>query len=151
MGRYRASVVSSAAATSGTVLMSMVAGSTGDFFIRRVTVGFTSGGTTPTSEQVQVNATAGTGLTAPTPLTPGTALLRSTSRPALVIPCTAATGTFTAVGAPFILPLNTQSAADIPWEQLEEWQVPPSSSLQFTTQTTLPASTSICLSVEWEE
>jgi hypothetical protein len=55
----------------------------------------------------------------------------------------------------FGVTLNTQSAADLPWEQLEEWILPlgVTNSLVFVNETTLPSSptTTINLAVEWEE
>jgi hypothetical protein len=150
MARYRDSFVSTAAqAGSATApIYSLGVGATGDALIRRLTLGFTSGGSTPTSQQVQINAQPCTGLTNGTGRTVG--VLRSTSRPALVVP-SIPTGSITAVGPPFITTLNTQSAADLPWEQLEEWAVPASSWLAIMVITTLPASTSLTLDVEWEE
>jgi hypothetical protein len=70
--------------------------------------------------------------------------------PALSV-CSITTGTITAVGPPFIVSLNTQSAGDLPWEQLEEWEIPLSTWLAFMLITTLPASTTMTMSFEFEE
>lgn len=152
MARYAASVVSSAALTA-TGFFWLTAGSTGDLLIRRLTLSFAfNSATVPTSQQAQVSAQPGTGLAA-SASTITSRLLRSTSRPALAVAGSAAgTGTFTAVGSPFLISLNTQSAGDLPWEQLEEWQMPASSTLVVANVgNTLPAGCQIVLSVEWEE
>jgi hypothetical protein len=151
MGRYRSSVVSSATLAAGTAFFYLGAGSTGDFLLRRATIGMvTNTAVVPTSQQIQVSAQPATGLTPGT--SAGVGLLRGTSRPALVTPSASATGTATTVGPPFILPYNSQSGIDLPWEQIEEWIVPASSTLVFTNVgNALPSGHQIALTVEWEE
>lgn len=150
MARYRNGFTTSAAQAGSTTTPVYALGpsSSGSALFRRATVGFSSGGTTPTSEQVVFQLQPCTGLTNGTPVPSGK--LRSTSVPALSV-CSITTGTITAVGPPFIIPLNTQSAGDLPWEQLEEWEIPLSTWLAFMLITTLPASTTLACSFEFEE
>jgi hypothetical protein len=150
MARYRNGFTTSAAqaGSATTPVYALGPSSSGSALLRRFTAGFSSGGTTPTSEQVVIQLQPATGLTNGSTVPSGK--LRSTSVPALSI-CSIATGSITAVGPPFIISLNTQSAADLPWEQLEEWEIPLSTWLAFMLITTLPASTTLTMSFEFEE
>jgi hypothetical protein len=150
VARYRNGFTTTAAqAGSATApVYALGPSASGSALLRRFTVGFSSGGTTPTSEQVVVNLQPCTGLTNGSTVAAGK--LRSTSVPSLSI-SSIPTGTITAVGPPFIISLNTQSAADLPWEQLEEWEIPLSTWLAFMLITTLPASTTMTMTYEYEE
>jgi hypothetical protein len=147
MSRYRSSVLSTTA-TINTPYLALGTGSTGDAQLRRLTIGFTSAGGVPNSQQVDFSVqhytggTTGTGITA--------YQLRPTSRPALVTPQTGYT-LGTAAGVPWYISLNTQSAGDLPWEQLEEWFWPASSYLVIQNLVALPASCGVSISAEWEE
>jgi hypothetical protein len=153
MARFHSYIPGSAAA-SGAYIGYIQPASTGGCKLRRVTLGFTSNATTPASAQIEVRIyrgtaalTAGTGITA-TPLDPN----YPTARCQLF---SAGSGGTLESQAAFGITLNTQSAADLPWEQLEEWIVPSgvANSLVFVNETTLPSSptTTINLAVEWEE
>jgi hypothetical protein len=150
VSRYRNGFTTAAAAAGSatTPIYALGPSASGSALLRRFTAGFSSGGSTPTSEQVVIQLQPATGLTNGTTVASGK--LRSTSVPSLSIN-SIPTGTITAVGPPFIIPLNTQSAGDLPWEQLEEWEIPLSTWLAFMLITTLPASTTLSITYEYEE
>jgi hypothetical protein len=130
------------------------ANSAGGAKLRRVTLGFTSNATTPASAQIEVRVYKGTAA-----LTAGTSIavnkMDPNSPPALCQLFSGGSGGTLASTPDFGITLNTQSAADLPWEQLEEWILPlgVTNSLVFVNETTLPSSptTTINLAVEWEE
>lgn len=153
MARYHNVILASAAA-SGAYIGYLQPAATGGCKVRRVTLGFTSNATTPASAQVEVRAYRGTAaLTAGTGITVNK--LDPNSPPALCQLFSGGSGGTLASTPDFSITLNTQSAADLPWEQLEEWVVPlgVANSLVFVNETTLPSSptTTINLAVEWEE
>lgn len=153
MSRYHNVILGSAAA-SGAYIGYLQAGSGGGAKIRRVTLGFTSNATTPASAQIEVRAYRGTAA-----LTAGTGITVNKldpNSPSAVCQLFSGGSAGTLTGQPdFSVTLNTQSAADLPWEQLEEWILPAgvANSIVFVNETTLPASptTTINLAVEWEE
>lgn len=153
MGRYHNTIQGSAAA-AGAYIGYLQAGASGGGKLRRLSIGFTSNGTTPASQQCEVRVFRGTAA-----LTAGTAITQSKLDPnSGAANCQlfsgGSGGTLESV-ASFSATLNSQSAADYPWEQLEEWVLPAgaANSLVFVNEITLPSSptTTINLSVEWEE
>lgn len=151
MSRFRTSFATATTGITGR-FFDLLAPTTGSILVRRVTLGFFGAASPPTSQQVQFAAQPGTGVTAiGTSITAGK--LRSTSVPALgTSGAGTLTGTFAAAGPPFLISLNTQSAADLPWEQLEEWEIPASSDLQFQVITNaVPSGAGVTVTVEWEE
>jgi hypothetical protein len=153
MARFHNVILGSSAA-SGAYIGYLQAGANGGAKLRRVTLGFTSNATTPASAQIEVRIYRGTAA-----LTAGTGLTVSpmdANYP--TAQCQLFTGGSggTLNGVPdFGITLNTQSAADLPWEQLEEFVLTKgaANSLVFVNETTLPSSptTTINLAVEWEE
>jgi hypothetical protein len=153
MSRFH-SVIEGSAAASGAYIGYLQAASGSGAKLRRLTLGFTSNATTPASAQIEVRAYRGTAA-----LTAGTSLASSKLDPnSPAAACTlfsAGSGGTLETAVSWSCTLNTQSAADFPWEQLEEWILPSgaANSLVFVNETTLPASptTTINLAVEWEE
>lgn len=144
--------------SQGQLVATLAAGSSGGYKLRRVSWGFSSNNTTPASQQVALSIarftvapTAGTSITADQ-LDPNsnaaTAVLKANGG-------TVFTSTGTQAAAAVTLPLNSQSAADLPWEQLEEWIVTAGAAngLAFFFGAALPSSptTQVAVNVEWEE
>ena len=153
MARYHGTINGSTVA-SGAYIGYLQAASGGGGKLRRLTVGFTSNATTPASSQVEIRVYRGTAaLTAGSSVTVSK-LDPNSSANAVTLLSGGSGGTLEG-GASFGITLNTQSAADLPWEQLEEWILPAgtANSLVFVNETTLPSSptTTINLAVEWEE
>lgn len=156
MARYHGYIPGSTVA-SGALIGYLQASTNAGGRLRRVTPSFSSAGSTPVSTQIEIRVyrftaagTAGSAITADLMDTVG-----------LVTPnCSlfsGGTGSFTLAptGGAFGISLNNQSAADLPWEQLEEWWLPrgTANGFAFVNETTLPSSpqSSINLAVEWEE
>lgn len=153
MSRYHGVILGSAAGSGG-YIGTLAASATNGYKFRRLTLGFTSNATTPSSAQIEVRAYRFTA--APT----GGSVIASNqldpnSAAALAVLSSGGTGGTVASTPDFSITLNTQSAADLPWEQLEEWIVSKGTTngLVFVNETTLPSSptTTINLAVEWEE
>lgn len=153
MSRFHG-VIRGSAAASGAIIGTL-AGATGSGGkLRRLTLGFTSNATTPASAQIEVAVFRFTAApTGGSAITPGK--MDPNSPTAAMAFASGGTGG-TLVSVPeFSITLNTQSAADLPWEQLEEWIIPlgTANGLAFVNETTLPSSptTTLNLAVEWEE
>lgn len=147
-------------ATYSQLVGTLAAGASGGFKLRRVSWGFTSANSVPASQQCVLNIArftaapaGGTSANLSGPLDPN-------SNPATAAFKVNAGTAFTSAGtiSSFVelaLPLNAQSAADMPWEQLEEWicTAGTANGFAFYTSAALPTTvtTTIVLNVEWEE
>jgi hypothetical protein len=161
MSRYHASTGLVTPNASFSNLVATLAGSANaGFKLRRVTWGFSSNNTTPASQQCVLQIarftaapSAGTAVTADW-LDPNSNHTPQATFTANGGTAFTSAGTITA-NPPFVLPLNSQSAADMPWEQLEEWIAPTGTAngFAFFTNAALPSSptTQIAVNVEWEE
>lgn len=171
MARYGASMISQAAqaagVNSGTTVNGYLgywgASSTAGFRLRRLQLGAIAGASVPTSQQISVGvyrqtvAPAGTGLAAAvlgqpyethTPQTDPTVGLIATT--ASTIGTTAPT---LAANPIAVIPFNTQSTLDLPYEFMEELVCPIGTANGFAfvnIGNALPASHSIRLNVEIE-
>lgn len=149
---------STGSGTIGACVATIAAGAANGFKFRRLTVGvITNTIVVPTSQQILLWAyrftaapTGGSAAITPAQLDPN-------SGPANAVFKTNTTafvgGTFAATPS-FGIPINTQSSADLPWEQLEEWIVATGTAngLAFFNQlNALPAGHQYSLSAEWEE
>lgn len=155
MSRYQAQVVSSAALAASTNFAGLFGSASSGAKLRRITLGtITNTATTPTSQQLLVGVFRATtlGTTSatytPTSLDPnGPAALSTFATAWSAQPTLAAT-------ASWIIPFNSQSALDLPWELLEEWVITKGTAngLVFQNMTNaVPAGHQIVLSTEWEE
>lgn len=153
MSRFQAQVVSAAAIGSGVNFISLQASANQGAKVRRVTLGTIAGATTPTSQQLQIGvfrvttAFTGTGYT-PTVLDPNTSAAQCT-----VVIGTLAAGAVAAT-ASYLIPFNTQSSVDLPWELLEEWVITKGVNNGIALQNmtnAAPSGHSIVASIEWEE
>lgn len=136
MGRFRGAVESQAAQLAGTpsgttfngYFAAVVAGSAANFKLRRVILGVRAGATVPTSQQYTVAVyrqtvrVVGTGFSTVTMQNMDPRGAASAITGIDVTTATAAGTTGPTIGAnPLVkLTLNTQSAADVPFELLEE-------------------------------
>ncbi|NUS53827.1 MAG: hypothetical protein HOV66_03040 [Streptomycetaceae bacterium] len=170
MARYGASILSQAAqlsgAPSGTTVNGYMgywgAGSSAGFRLRRMQIGVIAGASVPTSQQISVGvfrqtvAPAGTGIASAipgqameiwTPTDPTAGLFAITATTIGTTGPTIATNPIT------VLPLNTQSTLDLPYEFVEELICNSGTANGFAfvnIGNTLPASHQIRLSVEIE-
>ena len=154
MARFQYQVVSAAAIAANTGFLWINSAATAGAKLRRVTLGTIAGATTPTSQQLLVSifrtTTAGT---TPTSYTP--TQLDPNSGPALCTVATAfATPPTNAATASWLIPFNTQSAVDLPWELLEEWILTKGTTNGFAfvnSTNAAPSGHSIAISIEHEE
>lgn len=153
MSRFQAQVTSVAAIGSGVNFISLQASANQGAKLRRVTLGTIAGATTPTSQQLQIGVfrvtTAFTGSAyTPTQLDPNSSAAQCT-----VVIGTLATGVVAATPS-WIIPFNTQSSVDLPWELLEEWAITKGTANGLALQNMVnaaPSGHSIVASLEWEE
>lgn len=156
MARYNAQLLSSAAVGADIAFgwFGYVAAAVAK--LRRVTLGVavTSGAITSQQCVVGLNVTTGAVVT-PTNTTTNKLDAGSDTNQVFLVSAYATPPTLGATGADaFKVAFNTQSGADLPWEQLEEWRIGGSTSLgiAFVNRVTaLPANHQYVLSVEWEE
>lgn len=159
MGRFHAVGISAASAASGAYICSLTAAAGSGFKVRRISLGvYTTTAVTPTSQQIVIAAFRFTAA-----LTGGTAVTANnldpnSPAPAAVFKNTAA-GTALSAGTvnttpDFQLAFNSQSAADLPWEQLEEWIVSAGTGngiVLINQIAAIPTNHIISAAVEWEE
>jgi len=154
MARFQTQTTSSAALAANTGFAWINAAAGGGFKLRRMTLGVIAGATTPTSQQLVVavyrTTSAGT-----TPTAGTITKLDPNSNSATATVATAFTTAPTLGSTPsWLIPFNTQSGVDLPWELLEEWicTAGTANGFAWVNQTNaLPASHSLVLSYEWEE
>lgn len=167
MARFTSTVISSAAlvatapsgATANALFANLNASATAGYKLRRITIGVIAGATTPTSQQVAValvrTTARGTATTtfAPKALDPNS--LQTSSITGLDTAwSTVPTATWTAGNWSYIIPFNSQSSADLPFELLEELicGTGVTNGIAFiNANNTMPASHSFVLTVEHEE
>lgn len=154
MSRFQTCLTSTAALGANTPFAWINCGAGGGIKLRRMTLGCVAGATTPTSQQlvVAVFRTTSAGTT-PVAGTINQMDPNSVGPVATVATGFAATPTQASV-ASWLIPFNTQSGVDLPWELLEEWIVTKGTAngLAFVNTTNaLPAAHSLVLSYEWEE
>jgi len=171
VARYSASALSQAAQLSGVNATTTVNGyigywgasATAGFRLRRLQLGVIAGASVPTSQQISVGvyrqtvAPAGTGLAAAVPGQPYETHTPQTDPTAGLIVTTATTigttGPTLASNPLAVIPFNTQSTLDLPYEFMEEIIVGigTANGIAFVNiGNTLPASHSIRLTVEIE-
>lgn len=155
MGRYTATVESTAALAADTAFawLRPVAGA--GCKLRRVTVGVIAGASTPTSQQVELGIarTTNAGTTPGGSVTGAKMDPNSPAAECLFHTTYATPPTLTSPDA-FKIAFNSQSGADLPWEQVEEFIIAAGTTdgLAFINRANaLPASHKLVLSVEWEE
>jgi hypothetical protein len=171
MARYGASIVSQAAqlagVNSGTTVNGYMgywgASATAGFRLRRLQLGVIAGASVPTSQQIsvgvyrQTTAPAGTGIASAIPGQPYETWTLQTDPTAGLFAITATTiGTTAPVLATnpiAVIPFNTQSTLDLPYEFIEELVCPlaTANGIAFVNiGNTLPASHQIRINVEIE-
>jgi hypothetical protein len=171
MARYGATMLSQAAQLAGVNATTTVNGyigywgasATAGFRLRRLQLGVIAGASVPTSQQVDIGvyrqtvAPAGTGLSAAVLGQPYETWTLQTDPTVGVIATTATTigttGPTLAANPIAIIPFNTQSTLDLPYEFIEEIICPigTANGIAFVNFTnTLPASHKIRLNIEIE-
>lgn len=155
MARYSVQVKSAAALAVDTAFAAVVPAAAVACKIRRVTIGVVAGASVPTSQQVTVGINRGTARgTATTTLTPGKLDPRHQAAGITGVD-TAWSGAPTLAAADqFRVSFNSQSGADLPWEQLEEFwtDIGVANPIVFVNRdNALPAAHSYTLSIETEE
>jgi hypothetical protein len=171
MARYGATLLSQAAQLAGVNATTTVNGymgywggsATSGFRLRRLQLGVIAGASVPTSQQISVGiyrqtvAPAGTGLAAAVTGQPYETWTPQTDPTTGIIATTATTigttGPTLAANPIAVIPFNTQSTLDLPYEFIEELVCPigTANGLAFVNiGNTLPASHSIRLNVEIE-
>jgi hypothetical protein len=138
MARYSASILSQTAQLSGVNATTTVNGymgywggsATSGFRLRRVQLGTIAAASVPTSQQVSVGifrqtvAPSGTGIAAAVPGQPFETHTPQTDPTAGIFAITATTigttGPTLATNPLFVIPFNTQTTLDVPWEFYEE-------------------------------
>src|SRR5882672_202695 len=154
MSRFSAQATSTVAGAAGLNFLGLFAGATAGAKLRRVTLGTIAGATTPTSQQLQIGVYRATA-TGTAGSSPVVAQLDPNSGPALcTVGANFSAGPTLAANASWLIPFNTQSSVDLPWELLEEWVITKGTAngLVFQNQTNvLPAGHAILASIEWEE
>lgn len=157
MARYSVAVKSSAALAVDTAFAAVVPAAAIACKIRRVTIGVVAGASVPTSQQVTVGINRGTARgTATTTVTPGKLDPRTQAAGITGVDTVWSTPpTFGAASTDqFKVSFNSQSGADLPWEQLEEFwtDIGTANPVVFINRdNALPASHSYTLSIETEE
>src|SRR3954465_5977624 len=171
MARYGASILSQAAQLSGVNATTTVNGymgywgasATAGFRLRRLQIGVIAGASVPTSQQISVGvyrqtvAPAGTGLAAAVPGQPYETHTPQTDPTVGLIVATATTigttGPTLASNPLAVIPFNTQSTLDLPYEFMEEiiTAVGTANGIAFVNiANTLPSTHSIRFNVEIE-
>ena len=158
MARYRTSITSAAALAANAGFFYMPSVASVGWLLRRITVGFTSNGAAvAASQQIGVGVApitaAGTGAAAPTSIQTispngGTSAIAPTGPFATTQP----TFSTSATAGNLLIPLNNQSAADLSWEEPDQWFVVggTTAGLAFYASQVFPAGVSAALTVEWE-
>lgn len=156
MSRFHYQLTSAAALANNTGFLWGNSPASGGFKLRRATIGLSvSTGATITNAQVLVgiNRTTSAGTTP-------TAITLAQDDPNSVPPLSTwasafATPPSTSANDDFVLPLNTQSTVDLPWEGVEEFSVTKGTAngLAFINRSgfNLPANTSLVISWTIEE
>jgi len=165
MARFQATV-ESVAALSGTAPVSggatnglfanLIAGASGGYKLRRVTLGVRAGASVPTSQQVTVAVVRATARGTQTTNVTGNKMDPNGPSPNASLDTAwsaAPTATYT---APYLFEasFNTQSGVDLPWELLEEWITTSGVAnglAFFNVANALPASHLYTCAFEWEE
>lgn len=171
MARYGATLLSQAAQLAGVNTTTTVNGylgywgasATAGFRLRRLQLGVIAGGTVPTSQQISVGiyrqtvAPAGTGLAAAVLGQPYETWTLQTDPTVGIIATNATTigttGPTLAANPIAVIPFNTQSTLDLPYEFIEEMICPLGTANGFAfvnIGNTLPGAHSIRLNVEIE-
>ena len=156
MSRYSVAVESTAALAANTAFGWLFPTTTIGGKLRRVTIGCVAGATTPTSQQLvlQVTRTTNAGTTPGGTIT-GIKLDPNSAAASCVFSTTFATPPTLAASPSMAVAFNSQSGADLPWEMLEEFLLPPAATTLgiafINADNALPASHKMVLSVEWEE
>lgn len=171
MARYGASILSQAAQLAGVNSTTTVNGymgywggsATSGFRMRRLQLGVIAGASVPTSQQISVGlyrqtvAPAGTGIATAIPGQPYETWTPQTDPTAGLFAITATTigttGPTLATNPIAVIPLNTQSTLDLPYEFIEELvsAIGTANGIAFVNiGNTLPASHQIRLNVEIE-
>jgi len=155
VARYRSTVTSGAALAANAGFGALVPSASVGFLLRRITVGWTSAGAAVTASQ-QVGVGVGYLTAAGTSATALTSKLISPNGPAA--PATTFNtyttyGTFSLTGGNLIIPLNNQGAADLSWEEPDQWfqAAGVAGGLQFYASQIFPAGVAASVTVEWEE
>src|SRR6266536_4603324 len=167
MARFLSTVTSAAAinataptgATATALFANLNASATAGYKLRRVTLGVIAGAAVPTSQQVSValvrTTARGTATTtfAPKAMDPNS--LQTSSITGLDTAWSAVpTATWTAANWSYLIPFNSQSSADLPYELLEEMVCGTgvANGIAFiNVQNTMPTGHSYVLTVEHEE
>lgn len=171
MARYGASILSQAAQLAGVNATTTVNGymgywggsATSGYRLRRLQLGVIAGASVPTSQQISVGiyrqtvAPAGTGIAAAVPGQPFETWTPQTDPTAGIFAITATTigttGPTLAANPIAVVPLNTQSTIDLPYEFIEELTCAIGTANAFAfvnIGNTLPASHQIRLNAEIE-
>lgn len=155
MARYSVQVKSAAALAVDTAFAAVVPAALVACRIRRVTIGLVAGASVPTSQQVTVGINRGTARgTATTTLTPGKVDPRTGPAQITGVDTVWSVAPTLAAADQFRVSLNSQSGADLPWEQLEEFwtDIGTANPIVFVNRdNALPAAHSYTLSIETEE
>lgn len=155
MGRYSVQVKSAAALAVDTAFAAVVPAAAVACKIRRVTVGVVAGASVPTSQQVTVGINRGTARgTASTTVTPNKLDPRHQAAGITGVDTVWSVAPTLAAADQFRVSFNSQSGADLPWEQLEEFwtDIGVANPIVFVNRdNALPASHSYTLSIETEE
>jgi len=155
MGRYTATVESTAALAADTAFgwLRPIAGS--GCKLRRVTIGIIAGASTPTSQQVELGIARTTNAgTTPGGSVTGAKLDPNSPAAACLFHTTYATPPTLTTPDQYKIAFNSQSGADLPFELLEELILAASTTdgLAFINRVNaLPAAHKMVLTVEWEE
>lgn len=155
MARYSVQVKSAAALAVDTAFAAVVPAAAVACKIRRVTIGVVAGASVPTSQQVTVGINRGTARgTASTTLTPSKLDPRHQAAGITGVDTVWSGAPTLAAADQFRVSFNSQSGADLPWEQLEEFwtDIGTANPIVFVNRdNALPASHSYTLSIETEE
>jgi hypothetical protein len=155
VARFNATVESTAAlgADTGFAWLRPVAGI--GCKLRRVTVGVLAGGTTPTSQQIEVGIARTTNAgTTPGGSVTGAKMDPNSNAASCLFHTSYATPPTLTSPDQYKIAFNSQSGADLPWEGIEELIIAAGTTDGFAfinRANALPASHKLVLTVEWEE
>ena len=155
MARYSQTVESATALVAGVTFANLVAGSANNFKLRRVKLGCRAGTGAPTSQQVTVGIFRATARGTASSTSAGLALDPRSAASVSTGLDTAWSVNPTLAAAPIDkISINDQSAADVPYELLEEMICDQGTANGLAFQNigkALPTGHLLTLSVEWEE
>jgi len=154
MSRFQSQVVSVAAIGAAVNFLGWFGSANTGGKLRRLTMGTIAGATTPTSQQLQVGVFRATALGTTSTLYTPTQLDPNTAAAGCVTPTAWSVQPTLAATASWLIPFNSQSSVDLPWELLEEWVITKGTAngLVFQNMTNAaPSGHSIVASIEWEE